>query len=112
MEGGNEAGQKRAAQEIKQRIAIMQRGVAGVNKGTAVPSTLRDGKKIRKVTGAITGTGSVGGTGDEYSASVGLARKRRARVDLICNLEGLLTPTSGRRLFWWGMGNEVCSVDL
>ncbi len=59
MEGGDEAGQKLAAQEIKQRIAIMQRGVGGITKGQAVTYTLSDGKKIQKVTDVVTGTGSV-----------------------------------------------------
>ncbi len=59
MEGGSEAGQKRAAQEIKERIAVMQRGVGGIVKGQAVTYTLSDGKKIQKVTDVVTGTGSV-----------------------------------------------------
>ena len=59
MEGGDEAGQKRASQEIKERIAVMQRGVGGVVKGQSVTYTLSDGKKIQKVTEVVTGTGSV-----------------------------------------------------
>ena len=59
MEGGSEAGQKRAAQEIKQRIAVLQRGVGGITKGQAVTYMLSDGKKIQKVTDVVTGTGSV-----------------------------------------------------
>jgi CHAT domain-containing protein len=59
MEGGDEAGQKRVAQEIKERIAVMQRGVGGITKGQSVTYTLSDGKKIQKVTDVLTGTGSV-----------------------------------------------------
>lgn len=59
MEGGDDAGQKRASQEIKERIAVMQRGVGGVTKGQAVTYTLTDGKKIQEVTEVVTGTGSV-----------------------------------------------------
>ena len=59
MEGGSEAGHKRASQEIKERIAVMQRGVGGITKGQAVTYTLSDGKKIQKVTDVVTGTGSV-----------------------------------------------------
>jgi len=59
METGDEAGKQRVAQEIKQRIAVMQRGVGGVTKGQAVTYTLSDGKKIQKVTEVVTGTGSV-----------------------------------------------------
>jgi hypothetical protein len=59
MEGGDDAGQKRASQEIKECIAIMQRGVGGITKGSAVTYTLSDGKKIQKVTDVVTGTGSV-----------------------------------------------------
>ena len=59
MEGGDEAGQKRASKEIKERIAVMQRGVGGVTKGQAVTYVLSDGKKIQKVTEVVTGTGSV-----------------------------------------------------
>jgi CHAT domain-containing protein len=53
------AGKNRVAQEIKQRIAIVQRGVGGITKGQAVTYTLSDGKKIQKVTEVVTGTGSV-----------------------------------------------------
>lgn len=49
----------RVAQEIKQRIAIVQRGVGGITKGQAVTYTLSDGKKIQKVTEVVTGTESV-----------------------------------------------------
>lgn len=59
METTDEAGQKRFAQEIKQRIVAMQRGVGGVTKGQAATYTLTDGKKIQKVTEVVTGTGSV-----------------------------------------------------
>jgi len=59
METGDDAGQKRASQEIKQRIAVMQRGVGGITKGQAVTYTLSDGKKIQKVTDVVTGTESV-----------------------------------------------------
>ena len=50
---------KRAAQVIKERIAVMQRGIGGITKGDAVTYTLSDGKKIQKVTDVVTGTGSV-----------------------------------------------------
>ena len=50
---------QRASQQIKERIAIMQRGVGGVTKGQTVTYTLSDGKKIQKVTDVVTGTGSV-----------------------------------------------------
>ena len=53
------AGKKHVAQEIKQRIAIVQRGVGGITKGQAVTYTLSDGKKIQKVTEVVTGTESV-----------------------------------------------------
>jgi CHAT domain-containing protein len=53
------SGKNRVAQEIKQRIAIVQRGVGGITKGQAVTYTLSDGKKIQKVTEVVTGTGSV-----------------------------------------------------
>jgi len=59
MESADDAGQKRASQEIKQRIAVIQRGIGGVTKGAAVTYTLSDGKKIQKVTDVVTGTGSV-----------------------------------------------------
>ena len=38
---------------------MMQRGVGGITKGTAVTYTLSDGKKIQKVTDVMTGTGSM-----------------------------------------------------
>jgi CHAT domain-containing protein len=53
------SGKTRVAQEIKQRIAIVQRGVGGITKGQAVTYTLSDGKKIQKVTEVVTGTESV-----------------------------------------------------
>ena len=53
------AGKNGVAQEIKQRIAIVQRGVGGITKGQAVTYTLSDGKKIQKVTEVVTGTQSV-----------------------------------------------------
>jgi CHAT domain-containing protein len=59
MEGGDDSGKQRVSREIKQRIAIMQRGVGGITKGSAVTYTLSDGKKIQKVTDVVTGTGSV-----------------------------------------------------
>ncbi len=59
MESVDDAGQKRASQEIKERIAVMQRGVGGITKGQAATYTLSDGKKIQKVTEVVTGTGSV-----------------------------------------------------
>ena len=55
----DDAGKKRVAQEIKQRIATVQRGVGGITKGQAVTYTLSDGKKIQKVTDVVTGTESV-----------------------------------------------------
>ena len=59
MEGGSEASQQRASRQIKERIAVMQRGVGGITKGQSVTYTLSDGKKIQKVTDVVTGTGSV-----------------------------------------------------
>ena len=59
METADEAGQKGYAQEIKQRMAVMQRGVGGITKGQAVTYLLSDGKKIQKVTEVVTGAGSV-----------------------------------------------------
>ena len=59
MESGSEASQQRASRQIKERIAVMQRGVGGITKGQAVTYTLSDGKKIQKVTDVVTGTGSV-----------------------------------------------------
>ena len=59
MEAVDDAGKKRVAQEIKQRIATVQRGVGGITKGQAVTYTLSDGKKIQKVTEVVTGTESV-----------------------------------------------------
>ena len=50
---------QRVSQEIKERIAGIQRGVGGITKGQAVTYTLSDGKKIQKVTEVVTGTGSV-----------------------------------------------------
>jgi hypothetical protein len=58
MQTEEAAGQKRASQEIKERIAVMQRGVGGITKGQAVTYTF-SGKKIQKVTDVVTGTGSV-----------------------------------------------------
>jgi CHAT domain-containing protein len=55
----DDAGKKRVAQEIKQRIATVQRGVGGITKGQTVTYTLSDGKKIQKVTEVVTGTESV-----------------------------------------------------
>ena len=59
MQTADDKGQQRASQEIKERIALMQRGVGGITKGQAVTYTLTDGKKIQKVTDVVTGTGSV-----------------------------------------------------
>src|SRR5262245_41255762 len=59
MEAVDDAGKKRVAQEIKQRIATVQRGVGGITKGQVVTYTLSDGKKIQKVTEVVTGTESV-----------------------------------------------------
>jgi CHAT domain-containing protein len=59
MEAVDDATKKRVAQEIKRRIAIVQRGVGGITKGQAVTYTLSDGKKIQKVTEVVTGTESV-----------------------------------------------------
>jgi hypothetical protein len=59
MQTADDKGQQRASQEIKERIAVMQRGVGGITKGQAVTYTLSDGKKIQKVTDVVTGTGSV-----------------------------------------------------
>lgn len=59
MESADDAGQKNASQQIRQSIAIMQRGVGGVTKGQTVTYTLSDGKKIQNVTDVVEGTGSV-----------------------------------------------------
>jgi len=59
MESTDEAGQQRASRQIKERIAVMQRGVGGIVKGQTVIYSLSDGKKIQKVTDVVTGTGSV-----------------------------------------------------
>ena len=59
IQTADDKGQQRASQEIKERIAFMQRGVGGITKGQAVTYTLSDGKKIQKVTDVVTGTGSV-----------------------------------------------------
>jgi hypothetical protein len=59
METSDDSGQKCASQEIKERIAVMQRGIGGITKGQAATYTLSDGKKIQKVTDVVTGTGSV-----------------------------------------------------
>jgi CHAT domain-containing protein len=59
MEAVDDVGKKRVAQEIKQRIATVQRGVGGITKGQTVTYTLSDGKKIQKVTEVLTGTESV-----------------------------------------------------
>jgi CHAT domain-containing protein len=59
MEGSDDASQRQASAEIKQRIAVMQRGVGGIVKGQSVIYTLSDGKKIQKVTDVVTGTDSV-----------------------------------------------------
>ena len=67
METTDDTGQQRASQEIKERIAVLQRGVGGITKGSAVTYTLSDGKKIQKVTDVVTGTGS-GGAGGEFFA--------------------------------------------
>ncbi len=61
MAAVDDAGQQRVSQEIKQRIAIVQRGVGGITKGPAVTYSLSDGKKIQNVTDVVTGTGSVVG---------------------------------------------------
>jgi len=59
MESGSEASQQRASRQIKERIAVMQRGVGGITKGQAATYTLSDGKRVQKVTDVVTGTGSV-----------------------------------------------------
>jgi CHAT domain-containing protein len=59
MEAVDDAGKNRVAQEIKQRIATVQRGVGGITKGQVVTYTLSDGKRIQKVTEVVTGTESV-----------------------------------------------------
>ena len=59
MQTADDKGQQRASQEIKERIAVLQRVVGGITKGQAVTYTLSDGKKIQKVTDVVTGTGSV-----------------------------------------------------
>jgi hypothetical protein len=59
MQTAADRGQERASQEIKERIAVLQRGVGGIVKGNSVTYTLSDGKKIQKVTDVVTGMGSV-----------------------------------------------------
>ena len=59
MESTDEAGQQLVSRQIKERIAVMQRGVGGIVKGQTVVYSLSDGKKIQKVTDVVTGTGSV-----------------------------------------------------
>ena len=59
MESADDAGQQLVSRQIKEKIAIMQRGIGGITKGQAVTYTLSDGKKIQKVTEVVTGTGSV-----------------------------------------------------
>ena len=59
METADDSAQQQASQQIKERIAIMQRGIGGVTKGQTVTYTLSDGKKIQKVTEVVDGTGSV-----------------------------------------------------
>jgi len=59
MESTDDAGQKNASQQIRQSIAVMQRGVGGVTKGQTVTYSLSDGKKIQNVTDVVEGTGSV-----------------------------------------------------
>jgi hypothetical protein len=58
MEKADDSGKQRVSQQIKERIAVMQRGVGGVTKGQAATYVLSDGKKIQKVTEVVTGTGS------------------------------------------------------
>jgi len=59
MERTDDSGKQQVSKEIKERIAVIQRGVGGITKGQAVTYTLSDGKKIQKVTEVVTGTGSV-----------------------------------------------------
>ncbi|MBI2986047.1 MAG: CHAT domain-containing protein [Deltaproteobacteria bacterium] len=59
MEATDDAGKKRFSEEIRQRIGVMQRGVAVVAKGQPAVYTLSGGKRIEKVTEVVTGTGSV-----------------------------------------------------
>ena len=59
METADDAGQKRVSREIKERIAVIKRGVGGITKGQAATYALSDGKKIQKVTEVVTGTSSV-----------------------------------------------------
>ncbi len=59
METADDSGPMRVSREIKEKIAVTQRGVGGITKGQAVTYTLSDGKKIQKVTDVVTGTGSV-----------------------------------------------------
>jgi len=58
MEKADDSGKQRVSKQIKERIAVMQRGVGGVTKGQAATYVLSDGKKIQKVTDVVTGTGS------------------------------------------------------
>ena len=59
MDIANAFAKKHASQEIKERIAVKQRGVGGITKGATATYTLSDGKKIQNVTDVVTGTGSV-----------------------------------------------------
>ena len=77
MDIANAFAKKHASQEIKERIAVKQRGVGGITKGATVTYTLSDGKKkIQKVTDVVNGHG-ISGAGGEFSASVGVAGTRR-----------------------------------
>ncbi|HEX9878804.1 MAG TPA: DUF4384 domain-containing protein [Candidatus Binatia bacterium] len=57
MEAADERAKRRISTEMRQRIA--QRGLAVVAKGEPAAYSLSDGKRIRKVTEVVTGSGSV-----------------------------------------------------
>jgi CHAT domain-containing protein len=59
MEAADDAGKKRASQEIKNKIPIVQRGVGGITKGKTVTYSLSSGDRIEKVTEVVSGSGSV-----------------------------------------------------
>jgi hypothetical protein len=50
---------KRLSGRIKERIAIVERGVGGVAKGKTVSYPLSDGRTIQKVTEIVAGSGAV-----------------------------------------------------
>jgi len=57
MEKADDSAKQQVSQEIKRRVKIMQRGVGGITKGQVVTYRLTGGKKIKKVTEVVSGTG-------------------------------------------------------